>query len=820
MSDEPLDPSQIDRPWVELRIHGVSGTPPEVMLESAHVQQVAGDGWGRFLRPVNGVGEPLQTVPGRLLEGYHWGRYTSGSWIKGLWLVLVPCGLVNAAAFMVPAPGAGRWHKRLHGWVQAAVRSLGLGVTGTFALASALILVDLVGWQWSARLPWLAHVHRGAVITVCVLGAAGVMVALFFLGNRNRVSDFSPADPSALDLPADAASGLRRPEFFEVPREAGPTLGRLHLAFGLGVVSLVSSLVWTGSDASAGDWRRADQVISYWGSLGVLVLVAVVVWSMGDPNKALVGSEHTLLSVKALRWLAVLALALSGLTLLAAATLVSGISSTVGSLDFDRYAAILSSLTGLSMLVLLALLGLLAFLTRDAEHPPRQFRRFGGGLAGWAASSVGVFLGVGFCAAFVLTASRALHGERPTELIYRIAYAWGLTSALLLVLVAWIVVRLLVHARTLRPAAAAAYDGVTTAGLGAPDGKRWEGRIARAMSAATLKKLVAPPFILFALAGLVMTAGTSVELVVEGFDLHPSRPGWLRWLGVLSEGRVPGTANQTFTTFMINLGTYSLLGLAAALFYFGRRALRTEGTRRGVNVIWDVISFWPHSAHPFVPPAYSQFAVHDLRRRIRFHLGLPPVPVPGKDEPAVPPDAPLVVLSAHSQGSLIAFATLLWLSAQEREHVRLVTYGSQLQVAYPRGFPAYVDYDLVCAVKAAWQGRWVNLFRETDPIAGPVLSWDRTRPPDPAGSKRVPISGSAAVQPLTPDEASTPTGVRRCGDDWRVLDPQPVDPQLQATSLTHLSKHSAYPATQDYCDAVTAVRVARLSTTAGSGRSG
>ena len=815
MSDDDLD-----RPWVELRIHGVSGTPPEVMLDCARVEQVAGDSWGRFLRPVNGVGEPLQSEPGRLLEGYHWGRYTSGSWIKGLWLVLVPCGLVNAAAFMVPAPDAGRWLPRLHGWVQAAIRSLGLGVTGTFALASALILVDLVGWQWSARLPWLAHVHRGAVITVCVLGAAGVMVALFFLGNRNRVADFSPAGPTALDLPADAAAGLRRPEFFEVPREAAPTLGRLHLAFGLGVVSLVSSLVWNGSDASAHDWRRVDQVVSYWGSLGVLALVAVVVWSMGDPNKALVASERTLLSVGALRRLAILALALSVLTVLASATLVSGIASTAGSLDFDRYGAVLSGLTGASMLVLLALLGLLAFLTRDAEHPPRQFRRFGGGLAGWAASSVGVFLGVGFCAAFVLTAARALHGERPTELIYRIAYAWGLTSALLLLLVGYVVVRLLVHARELRPAAAAAYGRVTTAGLGAPADPRWTGRIARAMSAATLKKLVAPPFILFALAGLVMTAGTSVELVVSGFDLHPSRPGWLRWLGVLSEGRVPGTANQTFTTFMINLGTYSLLGLAAALFYFGRRALRTEGTRRGVNVIWDVISFWPHSAHPFVPPAYSQFAVHDLRRRVRHHLGLPPVPVPDRDDPPVAADAPLVVLSAHSQGSLIAFATLLWLSAEEREHVRLVTYGSQLQVAYPRGFPAYVDYDLVCAVKGAWQGRWVNLFRETDPIAGPVLSWDRTRLPAEPRSRRVPTTGSVAAQPLRDDEADTPTGVRRCGDDWRVLDPQPVDPQLQVTSLTHLSKHSSYPATQDYRDALVAVRAATVSTTAGSGRSG
>jgi len=34
------------------------------------------------------------------------------------------------------------------------------------------------------------------------------------------------------------------------------------------------------------------------------------------------------------------------------------------------------------------------------------------------------------------------------------------------------------------------------------------------------------------------------------------------------------------------------------------------------------------------------------------------------------------------------------LSDAERAHVGLVTYGSQLQVAYPRGFPAYLDPEL------------------------------------------------------------------------------------------------------------------------------
>jgi hypothetical protein len=46
------------------------------------------------------------------------------------------------------------------------------------------------------------------------------------------------------------------------------------------------------------------------------------------------------------------------------------------------------------------------------------------------------------------------------------------------------------------------------------------------------------------------------------------------------------------------------------------------------------------------------------------------------------------------------------------------------------------------------------------------------------------------------------TGRRESGPDWRVLDPPPVDPTLQLTSVTHLSKHSGYPASSDYQAAV------------------
>jgi hypothetical protein len=464
--------------------------------------------------------------------------------------------------------------------------------------------------------------------------------------------------------------------------------------------------------------------------------------------------------------------------------------------DVDRYTKLLPTACTVVMFLLLVACAMLGRGTRPSlAGTPAPFRRYASGLAAWATASAGLFVGVGFCAAFDLGVGKLVGRGAQTDLIYRIAYVWGITAVILVVAALVAGAILFRFRRHYEPEVEVEYARLTSPTLRHEPPPGYPASISLSRLLAKLKWYVATVVIFFAVTGTVMTVVTCLEM------FHVSLPGVVAWI---SQGRdvqrvsgpdvVVGAQSRWFGV-LYNIGTFSLIGAAGYLFVLGRRALRTESARRGLNVVWDVISFWPHSVHPFVPPSYAQFAVRDLRRRIRYHLLLPPVvPAPGAEE-AVAATAPRVVLSAHSQGSLIAFATLLWLSEAERSRVALVTYGSQLQVAFPRAFPAYVDFRLLGLVRARLADRWINLYRETDPIAGPVLSWDRSPVPPAPGS---PTSRRMGADDAQPDVIEGSTGRRESGPDWRVLDPPPVDPTLQTTSVTHLSKHSGYPASADY----------------------
>jgi pimeloyl-ACP methyl ester carboxylesterase len=139
-----------------------------------------------------------------------------------------------------------------------------------------------------------------------------------------------------------------------------------------------------------------------------------------------------------------------------------------------------------------------------------------------------------------------------------------------------------------------------------------------------------------------------------------------------------------------------------------------------LSSVADVLGFWPVRSHPLAGLSYRQPVVEDLRARIR------------EQQATVPDD--VVVLVGHSQGSVLA----AWTLADEREgaqepltpkSVYLVTCGSPLRSLYRTFFTSTFSKAFFDAVDTRAAG-WVNVWRDTDPIATPIPGALNERVPD------------------------------------------------------------------------------------------
>ncbi|HZD73459.1 MAG TPA: hypothetical protein VE776_06160, partial [Actinomycetota bacterium] len=173
-------------------------------------------------------------------------------------------------------------------------------------------------------------------------------------------------------------------------------------------------------------------------------------------------------------------------------------------------------------------------------------------------------------------------------------------------------------------------------------------------------------------------------------------------------------------SWLVTAGSFAIGTGAVALVAVGRSAYRNSGLRRTVGILWDVGTFWPRATHPLAPPCYTERIMPDLLQRITW---------------LAPGDGDVVVVSAHSQGSVIAAALVLQLEPEQRRRVRLLTYGSPLRRTNARYFPAYFGPlalhrvgELLSsgqpavqqpAMRAAWP--WRNLFRPSDPVGGAIF---------------------------------------------------------------------------------------------------
>src|SRR5699024_4208416 len=94
----------------ELRVPGLGGTTGSSLLDTSDTVSVGGDTVGRLVRPADRLHRPtpgpmLRALSGsvpRTLEGYLWGRMTTGSAAQTAWVLLFPFTLANVAAWMLP----------------------------------------------------------------------------------------------------------------------------------------------------------------------------------------------------------------------------------------------------------------------------------------------------------------------------------------------------------------------------------------------------------------------------------------------------------------------------------------------------------------------------------------------------------------------------------------------------------------------------------------------------------------------------------------------------------------------------------------------
>ncbi|MEW2431024.1 hypothetical protein AB0877_23680 [Micromonospora sp. NPDC047644] len=663
---EPDHGDQPRRPdVVELRVHGVSGGDPTVILDRPGVRQVAGDDSGGFHRP-----DPAEdTDPdGVTLEAYRWGDLPAGTVARTLSMVfLLPFMFSNVAVWMLPTG------RRRAAGVTMLCRLLALNLTVLYVVSIAGVALDLFAWRClgaaRCREPFdtmagLDGRHLGQRLCVLALLPIAAIVFLLLVGTRR-----SHPDGNAVWTVEPLVQRLRA----------------IHVAAALAVLDLMLLVARHSAGATVGTTLLL--------TLSVVVLL-VCVGLLAAPGLA----ERAVMARTAewtARTAAVLAVGMTVATLVLVARDDHGWPSSTGMPGYGGIAA--GALFG--QMTLLVVLSGLVLWHRGRAGGGSTLRR-GLGAAVVAAFAVG--LASGLSAGLVYQIGQLLRGysgDGGPPLPYR----WTLLSFFLHVVAGVLVCgALTLLSRRRRRVAATAItrrDFPVVPPEAAGRLRLTMTTIARARFTEWLG-LIATTYAVLALIGLITslvgrTGREPEQLALQVFGLPPRAV----------EMGLTGS-------------TYLLAGLLLTLLAGGVFAYRTAWFRRHVGILWDLGTFWPRAAHPFAPPSYADRAVPELADRIsqlaERHAG--------------------VLLCGHSHGSALLALAVLRLPPRVRRRVALLTYGSPLDRLYARLFPAYLNEGVLREVGERVEWRWLNLWRETDPVGGWVFAAHRPGdpPPDPA----------------------------------------------------------------------------------------
>lgn len=783
----------------ELRVHGVAGTAPESVLQHPHVEQIAGNRDAGFFRRWWEAQSVSADSPGGRREAYSWGGLTSGDNLRALWLLLLPFMLLNVAFYMAPyrrppepdepTGRRERWAVWRRGWWSTPRRDrrrdrfsalvqrlLALSFTVTFTLTAITVAMDLVGWKCAATgdvcgtswLGWLDAAwlrdRPGRQVAVTALVPLTVVGLLWWLAGATW-DKLERVRPPASDTAA-------RPVEVETPLEdramwngRGPVrrLRAVHVATGLALPG-VFALAPVQANST---WRPTVLLTLVAFLVAMAVVVAHPTVAHRERPSRDTGKEDDNERRGPFRFLPWCALALTVLGLAVAATgPVAGVPAGTAEVRSTLpWLAGALQWTFLVQAVLLALLlaacwSLRRRARRAAVEADTGERRRVGPRPAWrgyampALALLAWVLAGGFSAGIVLRAAETLgtpvapgyRGDDAYPLVVPLAYRWVAAAAFALA-VAAVISAVFVWVRLRRwkqvtTDVRQAYGAAATEG----DEKRTE-EVARAWARATLLTGEARRVLGFL---LVVTA---VVVLVAGLCFLFFKDSW------------------PIDDRLVTAGNAVLSASVLGLLWVGRQAYRDPAKRRTVGIVWDLGTFWPRAVHPLAPPCYAERAVPDLIGRLEYLTGT------GTD--GAGRDDGTVLLSCHSQGSVLGAVVLMQVGTPTSARTAFLTYGCPLARLYGRFFPAYFSGtaldrlggflrdtgldagtpdtagDDAADERATW--RWRNLYRRSDPIGGavfvdrpPVWSSARADPDDVDRPLLDPVFARSPGDPCSP----------------------------------------------------------------------
>jgi hypothetical protein len=765
---------------VELRVHGVSGTPPEALLScpTEFLEEVAGDKSAGFYRRQPWIEDATSGPPGawrKVLEAYSWGGLTSGPASRAVWLLFLPFISINLAHWMLPPATKQRFASTVS---VGLLRLIALSFTLTLMLAAAVAVMDVMVWQCMGLdycgstlgpLSFMVSAPRGVQVALSAVPLVVVIAVLWRLGRENTRLVGTPPNPAVM---AD-----------EVPLESDtfwsndPSVLRLRACHvmawtaGLGALTLAVPARYA---ATPGVHAVGLALLA---ANGVVLAIAVLTtaWNRATARGG-VGADWLTRPLLMLRWVS-LVLLVGSLAWVATADIAYPPAPS----HFPGLRGAIYVVLATQVVLLLGLFVFTALSVRGRRMSPSGeqgdgYRPTLGGftapfvaLIGWLIGG-GFSVGVGLWTAQVLgnavlstaaarseTASRtatlasdtasfadkaaALKADAP--LIVPPPYFWAAVAIALLIVVA-IVTGVWLWWWITRRQARAELRSVLADYPGTADTDSRAKQVATSRAWASLTDI-----------GTTIVAGLALFTVAVMLALA----AWY-----LSDSGGFGSL-PTYSPALTNASVFITVSLATGLVLLAVQAFRDRQLRRAVAVLWDVITFWPRANHPLTPPCYAERTVPELLDRLRA------LTAAGDTR---------VVLVAHSQGTVIAAATLLQDDESTAHRVALMTFGSPLRRLYARNFPAYFGTDALPRLRRRQEPRWINLWARTDPI-GSWINDDRDR------------SLQEALQEV----------------DYRVLDVQSLTPRADGT-YPPICGHSGFWTRPEYRDAVSMLETVLL----------